>query len=702
MRRALLLISLPLVFSYAAGQDRLQTMPRYDRYEKLSREIGGAYRSGDVSPTWAEDGSAMSFTKDGKTMRVDLKTFKMAEGEAVKAATGGTGRAGQRGNPARGRQFDKVFTADNKVMAFHRDRNVYLANADGTNEVAVTTEGSAADRTKYGIASWVYGEELDVREAMWFSPDGKKLAFYRFDESKVPDYFLVLQQIQVQGTLDVEAYPKAGAPNPGVELWLYDVESKKRTKVDTTFGDAETGHYVYDVVWSPKGDQLLYKRTNRKQNLMQFCAANRDTGVSRVIVEEKQPQSWAENHPATRWLEDNERFIWVSERTGFDNFYLGHIDGRPLKPITKHGFEVGSIVKLDEKANELWYMARSGANPYLHQLHRTDLYGSKDVRLTDPAFHHTTRISADSKFFTDTAETYEDPAFSVLRDRNGKELAKLNEADLTKFTALGLQKRERLKFKAADGVTDLYGYLMKPSDFDPSKKYPLIVNVYGGPDSGTGSERFSSPSAMCEMGFLIAWFDGRGTQGRGKAFKDAVYGKLGIVEIDDQAAGVKYLTSRPYVDGKAVGINGTSYGGYSSVMCILRYPDVFQAAVASSSVTHWGNYDTIYTERYMGLPWDNENKQGYEDGSAMKYAKDLKGRLMLFYGTADNNVHPSNTLQLVQALRGKSFDMMVGPDQGHAGINNNRMWEYFIDNLILNRPKNGLEKQFEQYKKRRR
>ena len=197
------------------------------------------------------------------------------------------------------------------------------------------------------------------------------------------------------------------------------------------------------------------------------------------------------------------------------------------------------------------------------------------------------------------------------------------------------------------------------------------------------------------MGFLVATFEGRGTNGRGKVFKEAVYAKLGVVEIDDQAAGVKALRERAYVDGANVGLYGTSYGGYASVMCLLRHPDVFRAAVASSSVTDWINYDTIYTERYMGLPDAGENKAGYDEGSAMQYAKNLKGKLMLFYGTADNNVHPANTYQLAQALQraGKSFDMMAGPDQGHAGINQTRMWEYFIDNLILQPAKpGGLEK----------
>lgn len=704
MRRSLLLLALPFVFSLAVGQDRLQTMPRYDRYEKLRREMSGAYKAGDVNPTWSADNSAMSFSRDGKTWVVDLKSFKMAEGEAVKPATttGGSGRGGQRRNPERGRQFDRVTSNDGKMVALTKDRNVFLTNADGSNEQAITTDGSTANRIKYGIASWVYGEELNVREAMWFSPDSKYLAFYRFDESKVLDYFLVYQQTQIQGTLDTEAYPKAGAPNPEVELWIVDVATKQKVQVDTTFGDKEVGHYVYDVTWSPKGDEILFKRMNRKQNILQFCAFNPATKKSRVIVEERQPQAWVENHPATRWLDDGENFFWISERTGFANLYVGNIDGRPLKPVTNYKFEVDSIMRVDEKAKEVWFMARDGANPYLQQLHRIGFDGKNDKRLTDPKFSHTPRVSPDGKYFVDVAETYEDPAFSQLIDRDGNVKAQLAKSDMTKFDELKIQKVERFTFKAADGTTDLYGYLMKPSDFDPAKKYPLVVSMYGGPESGTDRERFQTPTAMCEMGFLVAWIDGRGTQGRGKAFKDAVYGKLGVVEIDDQAAGAKYLATRPYVDANAIGAFGTSYGGYASAMCILRHPEVFRAAVSSSPVTHWGNYDSIYTERYMGLPWEGENKEGYENGSAMKYARDLKGRLMLFYGTADNNVHPSNTLQLVQALQraGKSFDLMVGPDMGHSGINQTRMWEYFVDNLILNVPKNGLEKQYKLYRKR--
>jgi dipeptidyl-peptidase-4 len=222
-----------------------------------------------------------------------------------------------------------------------------------------------------------------------------------------------------------------------------------------------------------------------------------------------------------------------------------------------------------------------------------------------------------------------------------------------------------------------------PSNFRPFKKYPLLVSVYAGPGTTGARETFTLPSALTEYGFLVATFDSRSANGRGKRFLDAIYLKLGRVEIDDQAAGVKSLWNRRYVDKKRVGIYGTSYGGTASALCLLRYPEVFQAAVCSSGVTDFRNYDTIYAERYLWLP--QENKSGYDAASVMNYVDRLKGRLLLYYGTADNNVHPNNTMQLVQALQkaGKSFDLQVGPDLGHTSVNRERMMEFFIENLVL-------------------
>jgi dipeptidyl-peptidase-4 len=250
-----------------------------------------------------------------------------------------------------------------------------------------------------------------------------------------------------------------------------------------------------------------------------------------------------------------------------------------------------------------------------------------------------------------------------------------------------LKKAEMFTYTAADGKTLLRGTISFPSDFDPSKTYPVLASVYGGPGSAATRETFVQANPLAEYGFLILSLDSRAAPGQGKRTLDAVYLKLGQVEMDDMAEGVKALRSRPYVDPERVGIYGTSYGGYSSVMCLLRHPEVFRVAVASSAVTSWVHYDSIYTERYMWIP--QENKAGYEAGDAVRYAAKLDGRLLIYYGTADNNVHPTNAMQLIQALQkaGKSFEVQVGPDAGHSGVNPQRMMEFFIENLVMNPPK---------------
>jgi dipeptidyl-peptidase-4 len=683
-------------------------MPGYEQHQKIAREIPGSVRGGSLAVAW-KDAATFEYAREGKLYRYNVTTRTAAEvGSAPEPQ--GRGRGGRGGGgPERGRQFESAESPNKQLRAFHRDRNLWVSDLAGGNETAVTTDGSAKDRIKYGTASWVYGEELNQTTAMWWSPDSSKLAYYRFDESPVPDYYLQLEQTKIQSKMDVEAYPKAGAPNPIVDLFVYDVASKQTTRIDVRsgkpFDDGVVGHYVYRVSWSHDGRELLFNRTNRRQNVLEFTAANPVTGATRVIVRDEWPTGWVENNPQIIWLADGKRFIWESERNGWSNLYLYESSGKLITPLTRNTtFEVASVVKLDEKAGLLFYMARDGDNHMKQQLHRVGLDGKGDVRLTDPAFHHTVGscmpgpagvsppacgISPDNKFFVDVYQTHNVPPATRLVDAStGKTVAELAQSDVTRFTDLGLRKAEMFTYKAADGTTTLNGLIQFPSGFDPARKYPTLVPVYGGPASGssTARETFVTPSALTEYGFLVLNLDSRAAPGRGKRTLDAIYLKLGQVEIDDMAEGVKALWNRPYFDKARVGMYGTSYGGYSSVMSLLRHPDVYAAASASSPVTAWHHYDSIYTERYMWIP--QENKAGYEAGSAMTYAKNLKGRLMLYYGTADNNVHPSNMMQLIRALQdaGKSFDVQVGPDRGHSGINPDRMMEFFIENLIPRSP----------------
>jgi dipeptidyl-peptidase-4 len=712
------LVAIPVAI---AAQDRLKTMPGYEQSQRVARDAPSATTGGALSATWAADSQTFEYVQSGQRYRYDVAARSAAaiDASATAAAgsrqeSGGRGRGG-RGDAQpsapleRGRQFESAASPDGLRKAFYKDRNLWLSAADGSGASALTTDGSVASRVKYATASWVYGEELSQATAMWWSPDSRKLAYYRFDERDVHDYYVVLNQTRVEPTLDTEAFPTSGSPNPLVDLYIYDVATKQSQRVDVRSGkpfeDAAVGYYVYRVAWSADSRELLFLRTNRRQNVMEVAAADPVTGACRVVLREEWPTGWLMSEPRMLFLADGRRFIWESQRNGWDNFYLYDLSGRLIAPLTTSTtFEAAMLVKVDERAGVLFYTARDGDNPLKLQLHRVGLDGANDRRLTDPAFHHivggcipglgsrpeqpgpagSCGISPDSTYFVDVYQTHDAPPATRLADGStGATVAELAKSDTTKFTELGLKKAELFTYTAADGVTTLRGLVQFPTSFDPARRYPALVNVYGGPEFAqvTARETFVAPNPLAEYGFLMISLESRAVPGLGKRALDAIYLKLGQTEIDDMAEGVKALWSRPYVDKARVGIFGTSYGGYASIMELLRHPEVFAAASASSPPTDWRNYDTIYTERYMWIP--QENGAGYDAGSAMSYAKDLKGRLLLYYGSADNNVHPSNSLQLIKALQdgGKSFDVQVGPDRGHSSLSLDRMMEFFIDNL---------------------
>ena len=681
------LVALLLLPAAIPAQDRLRTMPGYERYAAMAPKLASTIKSGAITPQWAEDGGSFEFLRDGKRFRYTVATKAVTEAGPT---NGGAAMGARRPNaPARGRQYTEAWTADSAMKAVYRDHNLFISARDGSGERQLTTDGSKERRIKYGTASWVYGEELDQVTAMWWSPSGTQLAYYRFDENPVKDYWLQMDQTAVQGSVMIEAYPKAGTQNPIVDLFVHDLPSGKTIRIDARDGkpltDEVVGHYVYGITWSPDGSELLLRRTNRRQNIMEFAACSPTSGACRVLVREEWLASWTENSPTIRWLADGKRFIWESERNGFKNYYLYDLSGKLITPLTQHAFEVAGIVKVDEEAKQLWYSARSGDNFMKVQLHRVGLDGKGDRRLTDPAFHHTVTVSPNGKHVVDVAQTHAIAPVTRVLDAAGKVVATIAESDLSAFTAAGFRAPEMFTYTAADGTTPLFGMLHKPSNFDPTKRYPVLFSVYAGPATNGAREVFGPPMAWTEMGFLVVTLDTRSAAGRGKQALDAIYEKLGEVEIDDLAAASRHLAKLPFVDGQKVGIFGTSYGGYASALALLRHPDAFHAASASSSVTSWHHYDTIYTERYMYTP--QANPAGYQKGNAMEYAANLRGRLMIFYGTADDNVHPNNSMQLIQALQraGKSFEVQVGPDVGHASINQQRMMEFFIQSLVLER-----------------
>lgn len=677
----------------AGAQDRLKDMPGYAEYQKMTPLIFTAVKQGSLQVAWKADSKTFEYGWDGKRYSYDVKRLKASVLDSMpkdaKPAGQGGSVIGQQADdkPKPGRQYLTASSPDGKLKATYKDRNLFLGSADSSVMTAITADGTDQNRIKYGTASWVYGEELGQVTAMWWSPDGRKLAFYRFDESKVADYFLQYDQLLIQDSVEIEPYTKVGANNPVVDILVYDLQTKKITKLDVRDGQPFSadviGHYIYGVEWAPDGSELLFHRTNRRQKIMELAAADPETGKCRVVVREEWLPSFTWYSPGMQFLKDKKRFLWVSERTGFSNVYLYDLSGRLLATITHHPFEVADLVKVDEEGGFLYYMARDGENYTKLQLRKVGLNGQGDVRLTDPAYLHKVTLSPDNQYFIDVIQTHDIPPSTRLVDMRGKVLAVLAESEMTRFHELGLKKVEAFTFTAADGKTQLRGRLRFPLNFDPSKRYPLLVLVYAGPGSYNYSETFGLQNELNAFGFLVASFDSRGSGGQGKDFKDMQYGRFGIVETDDQAEGVKSLYVRPYVNKERVGIVGASYGGTAAATCLLRFPDVFQAALSMSPVTDWRNYDSIYTERYMGLIEDN--KAGYDDACVVTYAKNLKGRLMIYYGSSDNNVHPANALQLIAALQkaGKSFELQVGPDAGHGMGDPERGMEFLIESLVL-------------------
>lgn len=674
-----------------AAQSRLPSMPGYQRHQEMAGKIMTGLVSGAVTADWSEDSAAFTYDFDGQHYRFDVADLRAEpiDAEPKAARPPGPFAGNPRTSPvlARGRGGDvDVISPDGKWRARTHDGNIWLATEGGGEERPLTTDGGPFRRVRNGTASYVYIEELDMGPALWWSPDSRKIAFLRFDENGVDDFFVPMDQTRVLDRVHTEVYPSPGERNPEPELYVYDLASRTTTRMDvrggTAFSDDVIGHYIWAVDWTRDSTRVLARRAPRSQKIIELAVCEAGSGACHTAAREARPQSWAEVEDPV-FLDDGERFIWTTEANGFANLELRDLSGRRLARLTGHAFEVSKVVKVDEARGEVWYMARDGDNFMKQQLHRVRLDGTGDVRLTDPAFHHTVSVAPDGSMFVDTVQTHDTPPLSQLADRDGRVLALVARSDISKLDALGVKPAELFTFTAADGHTQLNGLLSFPSDFDPARTYPLLVSVYGGPETNGARETFTLPETLAEYGFIVLQADLRSAAGRGRAFSDVVYENLGVAEIDDLAAAVKAVARRPYVDGRRVGVFGTSYGGYASAMAILRYPDVFAAASVNSPVTDWRLYDSTYTERYMGLP--GPNTRAYDRASVLTYAKNLKGALMIYYGTSDDNVHPKNALQLIQTLQraGKSFEVQIGPDLGHTAVNRERMMEFFIDNLVI-------------------
>lgn len=601
-------------------------------------------------------------------------------------------RQGRR--PPRGRQANEVSSPDGALKAVSRGGHVYLVKNGAETQISKPEMGGP--RIKHGQASWVYGEELGQSDAMGFSSDGAYLWFYRFDETKVLDTHLTLGQSTPQTRLAVEAYPKPGQPNPEVDLYVAETATGRLMKVPVrpaAFDDG-IGHYVYDIRWRPSTNKLIFHRLDRRHKTRDICSFDPKTGEAFQLDRETNSVGWVEEQSNLRFLEDQvgakgadlTAGLIISEASGQGALYQLDLEKGGRKLLAQGAFDIRSYLRVDLERREVDVIANSSLRG-MRQMHRLNLATGQLRRITDPAYHHEVQVSPKGDLIVDRFSNLESPPKVQLIDGQGKVLIKLRDSDVSVLERVKYPKAERFTFTSADGKTQLNGRLQLPpaSYLGPR---PVLVQVYGGPlpfTSDSWTEDWDGPSAAADFGFVVVNLEVRGGGGRGRAFRDALYQNMGRTEIDDIASGIKSLAGRPRIDLSRVGIEGTSYGGYASLMAILRYPDLFHAAAVQSCVSDWRNYDTTYTERYMGvLP---ESKDAYDAGSAMTYAESLKGWLMIYYGTADDNTHPANSLQIIRALQraGKSFEVQVGVDVGHSGMRFERMMEFFIERLVMGR-----------------
>ncbi|MGA1223900.1 MAG: DPP IV N-terminal domain-containing protein [Phycisphaerales bacterium] len=700
--------------SHAQTFTPMKDLPGGALVNRMQSALGGIGGGGTASELrWELEAGRLWFNRDGwRTLELATGAIAEAGGEPPESAVESPRQRNGRGErrPARGRQFTTAESPDGAWTAVSENGNLFLAPKDG-ERIALTDDGS--DDFKYGQASWVYGEELDQTTAMWWSPDSRYIAFYRFDESRVPDFYILGGWTDRNTRVVSEAYPKPGQPNPTARIMIHDLVEKRTVEVDSF--SAESGaaegaeYYIFNVRWTPDGSELLYSRTPRRQDVLEVLAVDPSTGASRPVVREEQ-EAWQDNRPLMRFLEDGKRFIWETERSGFRQFELRALDGASIAVLTDDTSPVESIVSLDEDAGELWYTAWSGPVAVQQQLHVARLDGSGWSRVTTGEFHHTNfRMSPDGAFVVATAQATQVPPHDVVyacpakqskdakggagRRAAGRLVAKLGEGSVKGFAIHALTQSELFTCLAADGKTTLYGKLHFPPAFDPARKYPLVVETYGGPTVRLVTDTFSAGKPETALGFILMTVDNRGTPGRGKAFETAAYLNLGVVDADDQAAAVQHLVAtRPYIDGARVGITGHSYGGYMSAICVIRRGDVFAAGVAGAPPTDWRQYDTIYTERYMRTP--EENPEGYDAGSCVKQAGKLRGKLLLLHGMVDDNVHPNNTFELANALQSinRPFSMMMFPNSGHgiwSPAVESVKWSFFVDALAPEAPEWG-------------
>ncbi|MFI5187854.1 MAG: S9 family peptidase [Chitinophagales bacterium] len=592
-----------------------------------------------------------------------------------------------------GKIMHASFSPDGSKIAFVKDNNLYLYDIRTGHTKAITTDGKW-NTIINGNCDWVYEEEFEFTQAYQWSPKGDYIAYYRFDESNVKEYEFTVFDSSYNKQYSYK-YPKAGEANSLVEIHIYNVTNEKDIKAQYDKGDI----YIPRIKWSQDDNELIVYWLNRHQDDLKLLLTDAETGISHFLYEEKN-KYYVDINDDWWFLKDGKNFLFTSEMNGYRHLYLYSLDGKNKIQVTKGNFEVTEINGVDEK-NQMIYYTMAYPTPMDRTFFATDFSGEKKYQLTQSPGWHRAVLNNDFTRFYDYYSTINTPQVVTLYDilwknkemfpqmvkvvnDNAKLRSKLNDYDLG--------RAEFIRVPNSKGDT-LNGWMLKPVNFDPGKKYPLLFCNYGGPGSQQVSDRFGAVSfwhqMLAEKGYIVVSIDNTGTGFRGEEFKKKTYLQLGKYEIEDQIDAAKYFSNMSYVDKNNIGHWGWSYGGFMSSLAITKGADVFTAAIAVAPVTSWRFYDNIYTERYMRTP--RENPKGYDDNSPLNFTDEIKGKFLIIHGTADDNVHFQNSVEMITAMIKNNVDFQSAyyPNKNHgiSGMNDNttfHLWSRMTNWLYQN------------------
>ena len=585
-----------------------------------------------------------------------------------------------------GKQRLTTLSPDGTKVAFVRDNNLYWMDLGTLEEHAITTDGRVNEVIN-GTTDWVYEEEFAITQGFQWSPDSKKIAYLRFDESKVKEY-----NMQMWGALYPEdykyKYPKAGEDNSHVELWTYSLDDNKAIRCAST--DKKDWEYIPRFQWAPDGT-LVFMRMNRLQNHMEILA---DEGILLHTLYDEQDKAYVEVPDTWQFItvgkgkKAQQQMLITSERDGYRHIYLYGMDGKLIKQVTSGEWEVCEVAGVDVKNQRLYYTSREH-HPTQKSLFVIGFDGKKKQCLNDVTRNakntgdlyvlgtYSATFSNGCKYYIRTYSTANDAPLYTLHDANGKliKVLEYNQELNRKMKAEYETYRKTFGSFTTSIGTKLNYYTIKPKDFDKNKRYPVLIYVYGGPGNQQVTDSYGYSDyywyhMLAEKGYVVFCFDGRGTGGRGADFKKQTYGDLGRMECEDAIEAARWLGQQSWVDKDRIGIWGWSFGGYLSTLSLLKGNDVFKMAIAVAPVMNWRYYDNIYTERFLGLPKDNA--KGYDENSPLNFANQLKGNYLLIHGTGDDNVHFQNSAEMVEKLEeaGKQFEFRIYPNKNHSIYDN--------------------------------